>query len=163
MEDPEKAKAFDLMAFIGRHSKSIRMPEITACATALKKQLGFKKVGAIGFCYGAWACFQLGAKGKNLVDCIAMAHPSLVEKSEVEAVAVPVQICAPEHDPQFTPELKEFCNKTIPALNIEYDYQYFPGLVHGFATRGDANNPMQRKALERAKDAAVYWFQQHLH
>ena len=86
-----------------------------------------------------------------------------MEKSEIDSISVPVQICAPEIDPQFTPELKEYTAKVLPKLSVEYDYQYFPGLVHGFAGRGDMKNAAQRKGLERAKNAAVYWFQQHLH
>ncbi len=120
------------MAFIGRNSKEIRWPEIQSAAQGLKSEHGFKKLGAIGFCYGGWAVFQLGAKSKPLVDCISMCHPSLLEKSEIEAVGVPTQIIAPENDFQLTPELKTFCNETIPTLGVEYDYQYFPGLVHGF-------------------------------
>ena len=58
-----KDKPFDLPAFIGRNSKEIRWPEISAAAKALKQEHGFKKVGAIGFCYGGWAVFQLGSKG----------------------------------------------------------------------------------------------------
>ena len=50
LEDPEKRKNFDLMAFIGRNNKDIRWPEIKNTAQTLRKQ--YKKVGAIGFCYG---------------------------------------------------------------------------------------------------------------
>ena len=78
-------------------------------------------------------------------------------------ISVPVQICAPETDHIYTPELKEYSLKVLPTLGIEFDYQYFPGLVHGFAVRGDQNDPKQKKGLERAKNAAVYWFMQHLH
>ncbi|KAG9866686.1 alpha/beta-hydrolase, partial [Aureobasidium melanogenum] len=49
LEDPEKRKNFDIMAFIGRNSKEIRFPEITANAKELKSN--YKKVAAIGFCY----------------------------------------------------------------------------------------------------------------
>jgi len=161
LDDPERAKKFDLMGFIGRNSKDIRGPEIFAAAKQLKSQ--YKKVGAIGFCYGGWAVFQLGGKGQNLVDCISMAHPSLVDKKEISNVAVPTQILAPETDSMLTPELKTFCNETIPSLGVDYSYEFFPGLVHGFATRGDMNNKTQRDGLERAKNAAVHWFQQHLH
>ena len=55
--------ALDLEAFLGRHSKEIRFPEMAECARALKHDHGFKKLGAIGFCYGGWAVFQLGAQG----------------------------------------------------------------------------------------------------
>jgi len=74
-----------------------------------------------------------------------------------------VQILAPEHDPVFTPELKAHANSVIPTLNVEYDYQYFPGLKHGFSTRGDQSDPKQKQGLERAKNAAVGWFAQMLH
>jgi hypothetical protein len=37
----------------------------------------------------------------------------------------------------FTPELKEFSNKVIPTLGVPYDHQYFLGVEHSFATRGD--------------------------
>lgn len=134
---------------------------MTACAESLRKQ--YKKVGAIGYCYGGWACFQLGAKGKNLVDCISMAHPSLVEDSEMQNVGVPVQILACETDQMFPKEKQELANKIIPGLGLEYDYQYFPGLSHGFAARGDPNDPKQKRGLERAKNMAVCWFSQQLH
>src|ERR1700742_2457385 len=60
MEDPEKSKAFDLMDFLARNGKERRQPEIFECARALKEELDFKKVGALGFCYGGWAVFRLG-------------------------------------------------------------------------------------------------------
>lgn len=185
---------FDLPAFIGRNSKELRFPEIETCIKSLKQEQGFKKLGVIGFCWGGWAAFQLGAKGmyirttpliapkyqphavlhrnmtdsgpnqgKNLVDCISIAHPSLATKEDVDAVSVPVQIIAPEHDPQWTPELREYANSVIPSLNLEYDYQYFPGSAHGFAIRSDPNDAKQKKAFERAKNVAVAWFAQFLH
>ena len=66
MEDEKKRAAFDLPGFIGRNGKDKRQPEIFACAKALKQHHVFKKVGAIGFCYGAWAVFRLAAKGASV-------------------------------------------------------------------------------------------------
>jgi dienelactone hydrolase len=161
MDDPEKRKNFDIMAFIGRNGKDKRFPEISSNAKELKSK--YSKVGAIGFCYGAWAVLRLGAKDSALVDCAAVAHPSLLEKDEIANVGVPVQYLVPETDPMFTPELKEFTLKTLPELNIPFNYDYYPGLVHGFATRGDQSDPKQKEGLERAKNSAVYWFKQYLH
>ncbi|CAD0113208.1 unnamed protein product [Aureobasidium uvarum] len=161
MEDPEKRKNFDIMAFIGRNSKDKRFPEITANAKELKSN--YKKVAAIGFCYGAWAVLRLAAKDSAIIDCAAVAHPSLLEESEIANIGVPVQFLVPETDPMFTPELKEFTLKTLPTLNIPFNYDYYPGLVHGFAVRGDQKDPKQKEGLERAKNSAVYWFKQYLH
>ena len=185
MFNPLKTPDFDLWAFIGRNSKEIRFPEMVACTTALKQEHGFKKIGAVGFCYGGWAVFQLGGKGlltfshvlrfpsfvrrlnrypgKNLVDCISTGHPSLLTKEEINDIAVPVQILAPEHDHALTPELKDYCNSVIPTLGVEYDYQYFPGMTHGFAVRSDDNDTKAEKALERAKDATVVFLAHFLH
>ncbi len=64
LDDPEKFKNFDLKDFIfSRNGKEKRYPEMVACAKALKSEHGFKKLGAIGFCYGGWAVFKLGGKG----------------------------------------------------------------------------------------------------
>ncbi|KAL8684192.1 MAG: hypothetical protein Q9224_006532, partial [Gallowayella concinna] len=96
--NPEKKLKIDIGAWKERHGKEIRGPAIHVFAEKLKKEMGFKKVGAIGYCWGGWAAFQLGAKGKNLVDAISAAHPSFLTKEEIDAVAVPVQILAPETD-----------------------------------------------------------------
>jgi dienelactone hydrolase len=160
LDTPAKREAFNLPAFIGRNSKEIRYPEILASAKALKAS--FPKVAAIGYCYGAWACFQLGA-GPALIDAVAVAHPSLLEKREIDGLKVPVQIVAPETDQAFTPELKEYANRVIPGLGVPYEYIYFPGLSHGFAARGDPENKVQKDGLERAKRSAVSFFNEFLH
>jgi dienelactone hydrolase len=158
--DPEKRKNFSVPAFLERHSKDKRWPQVKANAQALKSQ--YPKLGAIGYCYGGWACFRLGAD-PSLVDAIATAHPSLMVKEEIEALKVPVQIVAPENDTQLTLEMKEYVNRVVPSLNLQYEYIYFPGLSHGFAVRGDPNDKVQKEGLERAKTCAVNFFNQFLH
>lgn len=160
LDTPEKRAAFDIPAFIGRNNKDLRYPEIKAAAQALKSE--YPKVGAIGYCYGGWAIFRLSAD-PSLVDAVATAHPSLVEKSELDGIKVPVQILAPETDSMFTPELKEYANKVIPTLGVPYEYVYFPGLVHGFAARGDESNKVQKEGLEKAKNNMVTFFSEFLH
>lgn len=160
MSNPEKQKKFDLGAFIGRHSKEIRWPEMKASAQALKSQ--YPKVGAIGFCYGAWACFKLAAD-PSLIDAISTAHPSLLEKSEVDGVKVPVQVLSPEHDTFYTEELKKYTLETLPKTGVPFEYIYFPRLNHGFAARGDPNDKAQKEGLERAKRSVVNFFNEYLH
>ena len=78
-------------------------------------------------------------------------------------IDVPAQIQAPEVDPVFTPELKAYANEVIPTLGVPYDYQYFPGVEHSFATRGDEANPKEMRAMQRAKNATVGWCREWLH
>jgi dienelactone hydrolase len=154
-------EALDFPSFLTRNNKTTRRDEIFECAKVLRSQ--YKKVGVIGFCFGGWAVFQLGAKGNNLVDCISTGHPTWLTEEEIDEVGVPVQILAPEIDHVYTQELKDYSNRVIPTLGVPYDYQHFPGAEHGFATRGDPKNEVSSKAMKRGKDAAVYWFKQWLH
>lgn len=184
--DPTQWHKLDLQGFMSRNTKDIRTPEIFECARTLRgggAQHKYKRLGVIGFCFGGWAVFRLGAKQHNvvsssddgspgqpaqpqpLVDCISTGHPSLLDKTEIDAVGVPVQILAPEHDPMFSPEMKEYANKVIPTLDLAYDYQYFPGVEHGFCTRGDPKiaDGQEYKAMNRAREAAISWFKVWLH
>lgn len=154
------SEKIDVMSIVRANGKDKRTPEIFAVAKELRSK--HKKVGAIGFCWGAWGCFKLAGRDQGLLDCVSVAHPSMLEKKEIENLAVPIQILAPEHDQAFTPELKEFAHQTIPKLGIDYDYQHFPGVSHGFAAKGNPKIPEQKRAFERAKNAAVSWFNWHL-
>ncbi|KAF2150504.1 dienelactone hydrolase family protein [Myriangium duriaei CBS 260.36] len=169
--EAENGDNFDLQKWIGanmhivgawmaKNSKDIRGPDIFAVAETLRKQ--YSRVGATGYCYGGWACFQLGGKGKNLVDAISVAHPSALTKEEIENVGVPVQIHAPEHDPVFNPELKKHALDTLPHSGNVFSYQLYPGQEHGFATRGDQRKSKERQAMTLAKDLTVAWFRNWL-
>ncbi|KAF5010617.1 hypothetical protein FDECE_3219 [Fusarium decemcellulare] len=160
LSDPEVAKTFDLRAFLGRNTKEIRWPEIKAAAQTLKAQ--YSKVAAIGFCYGGWACFQLAAD-PSLIDAISVAHPSGLEKSEIDGIKVPVQVLAPENDHEYTEELKMYTFEALPGTGVQWEYVHFPGLRHGFATRGDPNDEKQKNGLERAKRSAIHFFNEFLH
>lgn len=159
MSDPAKRAKFDLPAMLARHSKDIRYPEISANATELKAK--HKTLTALGYCYGAWAVLKLGNKSKPLIDAGMIAHPSLVEKAEIDALGVPLLINAPEHDPAFTQELKDYANTKIPTLGVDYVYEFYPKVMHGFAVKGDPNDPVQKEAFERCKSRTSQWIVQY--
>lgn len=156
-------KGFDLEAWHTRNWKDVRWPEIKACAEALRTK--HKRIGVIGYCYGGWSSFQLGSSAHEprLVDCISAAHPTWLTKEEMNAIGVPVQVCAPEVDPTFTAELKKYANEVIPTKGLPYEYVYFPGVTHGFATRGNPNNEKEWLAMLRGKRVQVNWMKEWLH
>ncbi|MCJ1442277.1 MAG: hypothetical protein MMC23_002770 [Stictis urceolatum] len=152
----------DVPGFMKKNTREIREPEIFECARAMRTK--YKKVGAVGFCYGGWAVFRLGAKEHQppLVDCISTGHPSLLTKQYINEVAVPVQLLAPEIDSQFTPELKVHTFEALQKLRVPFDYQHFPGVEHGCFTRGDPELAGEREAMTRGKNAAVAWLKEFL-
>ncbi|KAK4035224.1 Alpha/Beta hydrolase protein [Parachaetomium inaequale] len=160
----------DLPAWTARNNREVREPEIVAFARALRASGEYDKIGAIGFCFGGWAVFRLGAHefaqeggGKGLVDCISAGHPTWLTEKDVEEVAVPAQLLAPELDITFTAEMKLFTFSALQKKGISFDYQHLPGVMHGCLTRGDATHKGEREAMVRGKDAAVAWFRQWLH
>ncbi|KAJ5382189.1 hypothetical protein N7517_000100 [Penicillium concentricum] len=163
----EQFHLIDLAGFMSRNGRQQRESEIFECARLLKQQLGYQRVGAVGYCYGGWASFRLGAKehtlaGQSLVDCVSIGHPSLLTKTDIDEVAVPVQILAPEIDQMYSAELKLHTFKTLQSLQLPFDYQHFPGVVHACLVRGDKNKPGERAAMSRGKHAVVAWFKQFL-
>ncbi|KAF5232148.1 hypothetical protein FANTH_13145 [Fusarium anthophilum] len=80
--DMSQLHKLDMPGFMARNSKEVRGPEIFNFAATLWSQ--YNRVGAVGFCWGGWAVFKLGARSSDgLVNYISTAHPSLLEKSEV--------------------------------------------------------------------------------
>lgn len=153
-------EGFDMGKWFAENGMDIRLPEVIGVAKALRKQYSW--VGAVGYCWGGAINFKLASKDHGgLVDCVCIAHPGGTTEDEVRKIAVPIQILAPEHDPTFQPQMRDFCNTEIPKLNVDYNFQYFPGMVHGFATRCDPSKEAEKRALELAKNAFVYWLSTH--
>lgn len=158
---------FDIVAWGKRNSKENRWPSILAAAKALRAK--YPRTAVIGFCFGGWSSFKLGSKelnppgGEPLVNCISAGHPTWLTKEEIDDVGVPVQLVAPEIDPVFTPEMKEYAWKNITAKGIPLDYQHFPGVEHAFCTRGNPADERERRAMERAKRYQAAWAKEWLH
>ncbi|KAF2663572.1 dienelactone hydrolase [Microthyrium microscopicum] len=151
VRDYSRFGELDLDKFHKDNSKEVRWPELLACVQALRSQ--YKCIGIIGYCYGGWSNFRLGSKeySPRLVECISTAHPTWLTKEEIDNIGVPVQILAPEVDPAFTPELKAYANA------------YFPGVEHAFATRGNPDDGVEKRAMIRGKNAQVAWMKEWLH
>ncbi|KAK0636040.1 dienelactone hydrolase [Bombardia bombarda] len=157
----------DLTAFWQANNRHAREPEIVAVARALRAT--YPKLGAVGFCYGGWAVFRLGARefndgGERLVDAVSAAHPTFLTKGDIDGVGVPVQLLAPERDAAYTDELKLYTfSVLLGRKDVSFDYQHMAGVEHGCLSRGDEREEGERDAMVRGKDAAVSWMRHWLH
>ena len=150
---------FDMGKWFATNAPDGRMPEVLTVARTLREQYSW--LAAVGYCWGGIINFKLASKDYGLLDCVSIAHPGTPSEDEVRKIGCPVQLIAPEHDPTFPPEWKKFCNEEIPKLGLDYHYQHFPGMLHGFCNKCDMSKEKEKKALELAKDAVVYWFITH--
>jgi dienelactone hydrolase len=64
---------------------------VSSTIKTMRSELGVKKIGAVGYCYGGKYVARFLAPGKGL-DAGFTAHPSGVEVEEWEAVSSPISI-----------------------------------------------------------------------
>ena len=151
-------KDFDFPSWLTANSADARLPEVLECAKELRKTYSW--LGYSGYCWGGAIGFKIGSV-TELFHSITVAHSATPTEEEVKAIKVPFQIIAAEYDPTFPTEVKEMCNREIPKLGVDYVYQHFPGVTHGFATKVDDRVPSGKRALEQAKNAVVFWMTNH--
>lgn len=152
----------DIEGFLVGNGRAAREDLIFTVARELKKRHGL--LGAVGFCYGGWAVFRLGAEehaADPLVDFIVCAHPSLLTMEDIDTIAVPVLMLAPEIDAMFTREFKtHFFETVLDKASLPFEYVHYPGVVHAGLVRGNENEKGEREAMVKAKNAVVQWVQQ---
>ncbi|KAI8722747.1 DLH domain-containing protein [Fusarium sp. LHS14.1] len=127
------------------------------------------KVGAVGFCWGAYgvnhlAQGDLARNDKTLIDAGFTAHPSEVEvPRDFEGIKLPYSMSIGDVD--FALPLKEVeeAAKILEAKkNIDTEVVIIPNAKHGFAVRGNPNNKIEKEMADQAEDQLVRWFTKHL-
>ncbi|KAL7781883.1 dienelactone hydrolase [Trichoderma afarasin] len=124
------------------------------------KEMGFKKLGAVGYCFGAKYVIRNLKEGG--IDCGYIAHPSSVEEDELAAISGPLSIAAAEIDPVFPMEKRHKSEEILIKTKQPYQINLFSSVTHGFAVRCDLSVQTQRFAKEQAFLQAVSWFDEYL-
>jgi dienelactone hydrolase len=81
------------MGWLPKHPDSDIESILDTTMKHMKGELGVKKVGAVGYCFGGKYVARYMAKGKGL-DAGFVAHPSRLEKAELGAISGPFSIAA---------------------------------------------------------------------
>ncbi|CAK3998469.1 dienelactone hydrolase family [Lecanosticta acicola] len=136
-------------------------PIVDAVIKDMKQNQGVKKIGAVGYCFGAKyvARFMTGGKG---VDVGYMAHPSFVDADEIKALTGPLSIAAAETDQIFPAEKRRETEDLLKDMKIPYQVSLYSDVEHGFAVRADMTKPAVKFAKEAAFLQAVTWFDEFL-
>ncbi|KAK2733725.1 hypothetical protein FQN57_001952 [Myotisia sp. PD_48] len=152
--------AFDLFEWLGRHGAEKVDPVIEAAVKYIRENLGIKRIGAVGYCFGGKYVCRFLKDGK--IDVGYTAHPSFVSREELGGVAGPLAISAAETDTIFTTKLRHESEEILAKTNQPWQIHLFSGVQHGFAVRGDLSDPKVKFAKEQAFVQAVTWFNHHL-
>jgi dienelactone hydrolase len=83
---------FDMAAWRANHLPETVDPVVDAAVKELKENYGIKKIGTVGYCFGAKYVVRFLKKG--VTDAGYVAHPSWVVASELKAIEGPLSIAA---------------------------------------------------------------------
>ncbi|TFK69316.1 hypothetical protein BDN72DRAFT_820223 [Pluteus cervinus] len=143
-----------------RHGANQTRPPLDKVISALKAE-GVTSIGATGYCFGARYVFDLAFDKVTSVSVVT--HPSLLqnpidlEKYRDQAKA-PLLINSCTVDTSFPHEAQAKANEILGTFEPGYRQVYFGGCTHGFAVRGDLNDPKVKAGKEGAFKSAVEWF-----
>jgi len=125
------------------------------------KEQGFKRIGSVGYCFGAKYTIRFLAAGKGINVGYA-AHPSWVEESELAAISGPLSIAAAETDQIFPVEKRHKSEEILAASKLPYQINLYSGVSHGFSVRCDTSKKIEKFSKEQAFLQAVSWFDEYL-
>jgi len=137
-----------------------------------------QKIGMVGFCWGGRYAIRAGLESNMiemdgekvpLVDAVVALHPSnMVLQQDVQPLVVPVSYGWGLEDPQVKIETKgqveeihakaKKAGTKVPEMEHKV---YKPGR-HGFAVRGNPDDPEERKCLEDSVTQVLDWFKRWL-
>lgn len=120
-------------------------------------------------------CLYVMAKGVSLIDCGFTAHPSMLKLSRhIHEVQLPLSLANGESDSFMGQEkmkevmsilrdknkapVKEAEGAHRPIIPNAHETLVSPGAKHGFAVRGDREDPLQKERGDQCEDQAVRWF-----
>lgn len=129
-------------------------PVVARAVAYLRGEMGFERVGAVGYCFGGKYVVRHLA-GDSGVDAGFIAHPSFVEEDEVAAVAAPLSVAAAETDAVFTRELRARTEEILRGKGNVYQVCLYSGVEHGFAVRRGVEDRAERFAMDQALRQAV--------
>ncbi|KAK9784268.1 putative Dienelactone hydrolase domain-containing protein [Seiridium cardinale] len=149
---------FDYEAWKVKHT-SFADQAVPGWIQAAKQQYGKPntKYACVGYCFGApYVCNELSLSGSCCVG--AFGHPAFLKEGHFEALTKPLFLSCSSVDHTFPTDAR---NRAINVLNAggkPYHLQLFSNVEHGFALRGDMENPYERWVKEQSLQGIIDWF-----
>ncbi|KAK7039385.1 protein AIM2 [Favolaschia claudopus] len=126
---------------------------------AIRERYGMSdaKYSAVGYCYGG--PFALDLAGTEDVVAAAFAHPGLLTEDQFQNIKKPLLMSCAESDFTFTNEFRRRAEDILAEVKAQYFMQLFCRVQHGFAVRGNMENPDERWAKEESARGIIDWFE----
>ncbi|EKM49648.1 uncharacterized protein PHACADRAFT_265215 [Phanerochaete carnosa HHB-10118-sp] len=144
---------------------SVVDPRAAEFVTKIKKEKGYQKVGAAGYCFGGSMTVRLGST--DLFSSVVILHPGAVTAEQMKAIKTPASWACAEDDMTFTKSLRDQAEAIFAARKdkpdyIDYEFKDYKGTCHGFAARPNLAIPEIVEAYNGALEQVAVWFQKTL-
>lgn len=125
---------------------------------AVKEKYGNDaKYSAVGYCFGAPYTVNTAATG--LLVAAAFAHPAFLDESHFEKIKAPLLMSCAEVDHTFPLDARRRAEDILVQRKCQYHIQVFSGVEHGFASKGNLQDPNVCWAKEESARGIAQWFQ----
>ncbi|PPR07249.1 hypothetical protein CVT26_012507 [Gymnopilus dilepis] len=162
----DPGSGFDIGKWLLNHGADQTRPPLDKVINALKVQ-GVTGFGATGYCFGGRYVFDLAFE--NVINVGVVAHPSLLQvPADLEKYfatsRAPLLINSCPVDSVFPPEGQAKADEIFGGGKFAPGYKrnFYEGCTHGFAVRGDLNDPNVKVGKEAAFRETVEWFIKYL-
>ncbi|KAK4150001.1 hypothetical protein C8A00DRAFT_46497 [Chaetomidium leptoderma] len=139
---------FDYEAWKRKHTAfaDVAVPKwVSAVVSRYRKDNAKTKFACVGYCFGApYVCNELA---KETVAVGAFAHPAFLKEHHFRNINRPLFLSCAEIDHTFDVASRRRALDILQQGNKVYHYQLFSGVEHGFALRGNPDDPYQLPRL----------------
>ncbi|CAD6570300.1 MAG: hypothetical protein CYPHOPRED_003879 [Cyphobasidiales sp. Tagirdzhanova-0007] len=157
--DPEERAKWDQPAFMQRNPPTNFTKLETVAYAVLQKH---KKLGAMGYCWGAQGSLHLGSKSLQLASAVGFAHPVLSDTKPFENLAMPALFlcCAVDRflGPELRREVEQVMFKKADDEGLISKFVLYPGTAHGDLSRGDEKSAVTARAMGDAMKETAEFF-----
>ncbi|KAJ4389050.1 hypothetical protein N0V93_006512 [Gnomoniopsis smithogilvyi] len=150
-------EGFDHAAWRSKHF-NFAQENVPKWTDAVKAKYGNEntKYACTGYCFGA--PFVMDLLAGDRVSVGAFAHPTALKEEHFTSLKQPLLLSCAENDHAFDAEARKKAFDLLQRENKRYHVQLFYGVSHGFAVKGDPEDPYQRWCKEQSLRAMIDWF-----
>ncbi|ESK94069.1 dienelactone hydrolase [Moniliophthora roreri MCA 2997] len=156
-DDTTTDPGFDYEAWKAKHM-AFAIEHVPIWMDAVVKEYGREdtKYAVVGYCFGA--PFVMNALAGSLASVGAFGHPAFLNESHFEKCAKPLFLSCAETDHTFPEAARHRAEEILKTNKRVYHFQLFSGVEHGFALRGNMDEPYERWVKEESAAGIVRWF-----
>ncbi|KAF8991057.1 Alpha/Beta hydrolase protein [Cyathus striatus] len=133
---PERQFIYTVIVSLPRLIRSrpaVVQTRIETFLAKIKSEKGYKKIGAVGYCFGGLTCVGVGAARPELLDAVVIAHPGSFSFDLLKTITVPSSWACAEEDGMFSDEKRVQAEAILAGRvgenSVPYELKFYKGTL----------------------------------